>query len=421
MGVNANKRKTSEGASSDETCAKKAKKVTVPAPVEEKKESKNRISQKRFLEKWKAQPPPKPTEAMLNKGWCVRDGAVYERCVQCSVEKMRTTDNFTAKNVKGGIEEWFAKNASGCESLQNSPGHACNVCYAGKMAVKDNDMVGDGYIRIMMMKYPQLHEVLTAEERASYKQANPTCCNLPTTDRGVRYYQAQLELECHVTGGTVMYAREKGHPLVLTMNRMDVRAPDEPVDNGQNHTHKNTRGAYYFTNVVQGQTNWRTGLYTPYITDLSAEWTETWRDVAANYMKTAQELFDEEKAAIAAPEQPVIIGSMANRARNNDAAKNRENDMPTERLRECLHECRMRCHTSHLLMEVKSGARKVHMDRILDAVGHIRPNVEFKIHLFSNPAKISRKLFLQIFLSQRRVPLSDEVRAKALKDIAALP
>ena len=105
----------------------------------------------------------------------------------------------------------------------------------------------------------------------------------------------------------------------------------------------------------------------------------------------------------------------------NDAAKNRENDMPTERLRECLHECRMRCHTSHLLMEVKSGARKVHMDRIDDDIGHIMTNVEFKIHLFSGRAKLSRKQFLQIFLSQRRVPLSDEVRAKAQKDIDAEP
>ena len=421
MGVNANKRKTSEGASSDEPCAKNAQKVTDPAPVKKINESKNRISQKRFLEKWKAKPPPKPTEAMLKKSWCVRDGAVYERCVQCGVEKMRTTDNFNAGNVKGGIEDWFAKYASGCESLQNSSSRPCNVCHAGKMAVKNNDMVGDGYIRIMMANKKQLHEDLTAEERAAYKASNPTCKTLPLTDGGMRYWTAQLELECHVTGGTVMYAREKGHPLAMSMNRMDVRAPDEPRDNGQNHTRENTRGAYYFTNVVQGQTNWRTGLYTPYITDLSAEWTGTWRDVAANYMKTAQELFDEELAAIAAPEQPKIIASMAFNARDADAAKNRENDMSTERLRKCLHECRMRCHTSHVLMEVKSGARKVHMDRILDKVGHIRTNVEFKIHLFSNPAKISRKLFLQIFLSQKRVPLSDEVRAKALKDIDALP
>ena len=47
--------------------------------------------------------------------------------------------------------------------------------------------------------------------------------------------------------------------------------------------------------------------------------------------------------------------------------------------------------------------------------------MEFKIHLFSNRAKLSREQFLQIFLSQRRVPLSDEVRAKAQKDIDAEP
>lgn len=420
MGSSA-KRKASEGASSDEPCAKKEKINADPVPVEDKKESKNWISQKRFLEKWKAQPPQKPTAAMLKKSWCVRDGAVYERCVQCGVEKMRTTDNFTAGNVEGGIEDWFAKDASGRESLKNSSSRPCNVCWAAKMAVKNNDMVGDGYIRHMMAKFPQLHEVLTAEERAAYKASNPTCKQLPSTDGGVRYWTAQLELECHVTGGTVMYAREKGHPLAMTMNRMDVRAPDEPVDKGQNHTRKNTKGAYYFANVTQGQKNWRTGLYTPYITDLPDAWTQTWHGVAANYMKTAQELFDEELAAIAAPEQPGIIGSMANHARDADAAKNRENDMPTERLRACLHECRMRCHTSHLLMEVKSGARKVHMDRIDDDVGHIRTNVEFKIFLFSGRAKLSRKQFLQIFLSQRRVPLSDEVRAKAQKDIDAEP
>ena len=417
MGVNANKRKASEGASTEEPCAKK-----VVDPVQVKKiKSKNWISQKRFLEKWKAQPPPKPTEAMLKKSWCVRDGVVYEQCALCKVEKIRTTDNFTANTVGGDIEAWFAKYASGCEQLHNTPSYPCNVCHAAKLSVKNNDMVGDGYIRHMMTKFPQLHEVLTAEERAAYKASNPTCKTLPSTDGGVRYYMSQLELDCHVTGGTVMYAREKGHPLALSMNRMDVRAPDEPVDNGQNHTRENTRGAYYFSNVPQGMKNRRTGLYTPYITDLSAAWTQTWVGVAANYMKTAQELFDEELAAIAAPEQRMIICSMANHARDADAAKNRKNDMPTKRLRECLHECRMRCHTSHLLMEVKSGARKVHMDRILDEVGHIMTNVEFKIFLFSNRAKISRKLFLQIFLSQKRVPLSDEVCAKALKDIAALP
>ena len=415
MARSAVKRKSSDAKT------KKAKKATVPAPVKKIKDSKNWISQKRFREKCKAQPPPKPTEAMLKKGWCVRDGAVYERCVQCGVEKMRTTDNFIANNVKGDIEDWFAKDASGCEQLQNSSGHPCNECHAGKMEVRNNDLVGDGYIRNMMANKKQLHELLTAEERAAYKASNPTCKKLPSTDGGVRYWTAQLELECHVTGGTVMYAREKGHPLALSMNRMDVRAPDEPVDNGQNHTRENTRGAYNFSNVPQGMKNWRTGLYTPYITDLPDAWTQTWHGVAANYMKAVQELFDEELAAIAAPEQRYIICSMALGALRKDAAKNRENDMPTERLRACLHECRMRCHTSHLLMEVKSGARKVHMDRIDDDVGHIRTNVEFKIHLFSNRAKLSRKQFLQIFLSQRRVPLSDEVRAKAQKDIDAEP
>ena len=400
---------------------KKVEKVTVPAPVKKFKESKNRIAQQRFLDKWKANPPADPTEARLAKSWCVRDGAVYERCVRCGVEKMRTTDNFTADHVGGGIEAWFAKDASGCEQLRNDSSRSCKVCHAGKMAVRRNDMIGEGYIKHMMKNYLQLHEVLTAEEQADYKKANATCTKLPSTDGGVRYWRAQLELECHVTGGTVRYVQVKGHPMAMTMNRMDVRASDEPVDNGQNHTRENTRGAYYFTNVVQGQTNWRTGLYTPYITDLSAAWTQSWHGVAANYMKTAQELFEEEKAAIAAPEQPGIIRTVANGATRNDAAKYRENDMSTERLRACLLECRMRCHTSHLLMEVKSGARKVHMDRIDDDIGHIRTNVEFKIFLFSNPAKLSRKQFLQIFLSQRRVPLSDEVRAKAQKDVDAEP
>ena len=59
--------------------------------------------------------------------------------------------------------------------------------------------------------------------------------------------------------------------------------------------------------------------------------------------------------------------------------------------------------------------------RIEDDIGHIRTNVEFKIYLFSNRAKLSRKLFIQIFLSQGRVPLSDEVRANAQADIDALP
>ena len=319
----------------------------------EKKSSKNWISTERYLDKWLASPPGLATKAMLAKRWCVKDRAVYETCVQCGVEKMRTTDNLFAGNVRGGdIDAWFAKSKSGRESLSNP----CKVCWAAKMALRDNDMIGDGYIRNIIMKYQQLHVTLTAEERAAYEIANPTCKKLPTTDGGLRYYREKLELECSVTGGTLPYVQVKGHPLSMSMNRMDVRKGTKKYDRKVDHTRENTRGAYLFANVRQGQTS--KGIYTPFITDLSAEWTRVWQDVTANYMKTAEELIAEEDAAIATREQPGVIKHVADT--RNDSAKNRENDMTTERIREGLRECRMRCHTSHLLMEVKSGARKVH-------------------------------------------------------------
>jgi hypothetical protein len=59
----------------------------------------------------------------------------------------------------------------------------------------------------------------------------------------------------------------------------------------------------------------------------------------------------------------------------------------------------MRCITSGLIVGYESGARKIHMDRIHDAIGHIKGNVELKIHLFSNHTKLSCKQFLWVLLN----------------------
>ena len=135
---------------------------------------------------------------------------------------------------------------------------------------------------------------------------------------------------------------------------------------------------------------------------------------------TLEELRDEEVVEIQTRKQKIILYSIANSSRCEDLKKNRENDMSTARVRECFRECRMRCATSGVLMELKSGARNAHMDRIDDTIGHIRTNVEFKIYLFSNAAKLTRKQFLQVFLNQTRVFLTSEVRAKAQADFDKL-
>lgn len=91
--------------------------------------------------------------------------------------------------------------------------------------------------------------------------------------------------------------------------------------------------------------------------------------------------------------------------------------MTSENIITALRACGMRCKISGVLVSIENkNARKVHLDRIVNSIGHIMTNVEVKIHLFSGPDKLTRKMFLLVFLNQTLVELSNEVRAKAQAD-----
>ena len=92
----------------------------------------NLIPFDKFMEKWRKSPPKTPSADMLKKGWLQKgDGIIYETCVICGESKPRTTDYFTAGNVKkhGGINGWFNHFSSGHESLLNCPSHGCKTCF----------------------------------------------------------------------------------------------------------------------------------------------------------------------------------------------------------------------------------------------------------------------------------------------------
>ena len=82
----------------------------------------------------------------------------------------------------------------------------------------------------MMGNYVQLHRPL---ETGGHK-----------TDRGEGWYREQLLLPCAVTGCTIPFVMEKGHPLSLSISRMDVRQTGQPYDQRVSHRPENTRGAY---------------------------------------------------------------------------------------------------------------------------------------------------------------------------------
>ena len=338
----------------------------------------------------------------------ILDAILYLLCPVCKVFKEATTDNYAATNVSKykGITGWFGHFP---HSFYLGT-HGCNQCWAQKSAVRVNDTVGDGYIRAIMCNYPQLHVVLTPEEKAAYASAykertGQTLSTVPQTDGGVRWFSARLGKECWASGFTMLSKPVKGHPLNPSPNGLDIQVEGYSTKTG--HAPDRTVAVCAFVNVQQGATN---------IPDLREAFIVLYVTMVADWLKTVEERKKDEdeviKTMIKKP-LPKVIQHVASNSLKEDTKKGRECDLRTGAdVVKRLKAVRMRCHTSGVLMSASSGWNKVHGDRIDNDLGHVDGNVEWKCTLFNNQTRLTREQFLRGFLQQTLVAIPDAMRAE---------
>lgn len=358
------------------------------------------IPRERFVSKWATKVSHRTAGGVLaSKGWRCVGGVFYEQCVTCKVVKERTMDNFYPSTTPGkSFEQWFEASESGLEPFRNSACHPCRVCSIDMTRRRNTDTEGDGYIKTIMRKYKALFR---------------------GTDFGVGWYlqeEAMPDGECPITGGRLPFVREPAHPLSMGIHNLATRLPHEVYD-VNNHVPGTTRGGYSFANCMQGCSV--RGVYTAYIPSLPDAYRALYRDVIADYQKTPEQLEAEE---IRAGEKLTDrVYSLSSKMKQTDTSSGLDGDLHTaEAVRASLRRAGMRCATSNVTLELKTGARKAHGDRIDDRIGHTDSNVEWKCHLFCNQNKLSRYDFLCIFLSQEWVPLPPDVRVKAEADLVHL-
>jgi hypothetical protein len=373
-----------------------------------KKKSKNQFPRANFVEKWGKLTACDLAKIHASKAvYYILDAILYLLCPVCKVFKEATTDNYTAAGFsfykdKGG---WFKK----FPHVFQLGSYGCNQCYAQKSAVRASETDGDGYIRNIMCKYPQLHEDLTLEEKAAYASAykartGKTLANVPKTDGGVRWFREQLGNACWATGFTMLSNPVKGHPLNPSPNGLDIQASGYSQKKG--HAPEQTVAVCAFANVRQGDTN---------IPNLRAAYITLYNTMVADWMKTPEERKKDEEDVMKTIEDPLprVICTVASASLQNDTKKSRECDLKTGAdVVVRLKAVRMRCHTSGVLLSAESGWNKVHADRIDNNLGHVDGNLEWKCALFMGPARLTREQFLRGFLQQKLVAIPDAMRAE---------
>ena len=346
----------------------------------------------------------------------ILNAILYLLCPLCKIFKEATTDNFTANNVsyykdKGG---WF----SHFPHSFKLGSYGCQQCFARKTAVRDNDTDGNGYIRNIMVKYPQLHVKMTAEEKAAYASAHKertgqTLKKVPQTDAGVRWFTAHLGKECWATGFTMLSKPVVGHPFNPSPNGLDIQVDGYSAKTG--HAPDRTVAVCAFVNIRQGSTN---------IPDLREAWDTLFQTMVADWMKTIEEHKTEEEEVfktINKSKLPKVITSVANDSKREDTKKGRACDLKTGAdVVVRLKAVRMRCHTSGVLMSAESGWNKVHADRIDNAIGHVDGNIEWKCALFMSDYRLTREHFLRGFLQQTRVAIPAGMRLQIESTLGAV-
>ena len=372
------------------------------------RKTKNQWPRADFVAKWRTIATRDLAKIQASKAvYYILNAILYLLCPVCKIFKEATTDNFTAAGVsrykdKGGWINHFPHSFT-----LGSAG--CRQCWAQKTAVRDNDTDGDGYIRTIMHKYPQLHVALTAEEKAAYARAykartGQTLASVPKTDAGERWFTQHLGGECWATGFTMLSKPVVGHPFNPSPNGLDIQVDGYSTKTG--HAPDRTVAVCAFVNIRQGSTN---------IPHLRKAYITLYETMVADWLKTPEERETEEDEVFKTIESPIptVIRNVAGGSKREDTKKGRACDLRTGAdVVVRLKAVRMRCHTSGVLMSAESGGNKVHADRIENALGHVDGNIEWKCALFNSDYRLTREQFLQGFLQQTRVAIPDAMRAQ---------
>ena len=378
------------------------------------KKSKNQCPRVDFVAKWGKITTRDLAKIQASKAfYYILNAILYLLCPVCKVFKEATTDNFSAAHVsryKDGMVGWISHFPH--SFMLGTLG--CNQCSAQKQAVRDNDTDGNGYIRNIMCKYPQLHVALTPEEKAVYASAHKartgqTLASIPKTDAGVRWFTAHLGKECWATGFTMLSKPVKGHPFNPSPNGLDIQVDGYSRKKG--HAKDRTEAVCAFANVQQGATN---------IPNIREAYITLYETMVADWLKTPEERETEEDEVLKTIEKPFpkVICNLASKSLENDTKKGRECDLRTGAdVVVRVKAVRMRCHTSGVLLSAESGWNKVHADRINNALGHVDGNIEWKCALFNSDYRLTREQFLQGFLQQTRVAIPDAMRAELEREL----
>ena len=329
---------------------------------------------------------------------------LYLLCSVCEILKEATTDNFSANHVSryNGVDGWISHFP---HLFKLGFGNGCNQCFAQKLSVRANDTDGDGHIRNIMGKFPELFETLTDQEKAAYASAykertGRTLSSVPKTDSGVRWLTAKLGGECWATGFTMLSKPVKGHPLNPSPNGLDIQEYGTYTTK-KGHTPERTVAVCCFVNVAQGKTN---------IPNLQEAYTALYETMVADWWKTPEQRTKEEDEVLQTIENPIpqVIWSVASHSLESDTEKGRDCDLKTGAdVVVRLKAVRMRCHTTGVLLSAQSGWNKVHADRIDNAPGHVDGNMEWKCALFNNKTRLTRDQFFRGFLQQKRVAVPE--------------
>ena len=377
------------------------------------KKGKNQWPRDDFVAKWGKIATRDLAKIQASKAfYYILNAILYLLCPLCKIFKQATTDNFTANHVssynnKGGWIDHFPHSFK-------LGSYGCNQCWARKLAIRDNDTDGEGYIRTIMHKYPQLHVALTPAEKEAYASAykartGQTLTKVPRTDGGVRWFTAQLGKECWATGFAMLSKPVKGHPFNPSPNGLDIQEGGYSQKKG--HAPDRTVAVCAFVNVQQGATN---------IPNLRKAYITLYETMVADWLKTPEERETEEDEVFKTIESPIpmVICHVASHSLEADTKKGRECDLRTGAdVVVRLKAVRMRCHTSGVLMSAESGWNKVHADRIDNDIGHVDGNMELKCTLFVADYRLTREQFLLGFLQQTRVAIPDGMRAQLEREI----
>jgi hypothetical protein len=342
------------------------------------------------------------------------EGMLFLLCTLCKTLREATTDNFTANHVSGDRDKWFAKMPP---QFQLGT-HGCNACQAQKLSVRKS--TGDGLLKANGSKYPAIWKVYTDAEKeeikAKYRADNGgrELKRVPQSDSGLAYLRAKVGTICPVSG--VIMNDIKGHPFCVSVDSVNLQTEGK-YDLSVNHALKDLQIVAAFVNIQQVSTN---------IPNLALAFRSLYEAAIRAIMRMDGEEAAEELASVASP-YPQVLQSLASDGVKTDkfrqvtkngnrvwvprAVPRRNNLETSDKVAAYLRAKGMRCATSGVVLCLRSGWNKAHMDRIDDADGHNTANVELKSVLFMNRKKVSRKQFLELILAQKVVPVPDEARA----------